>query len=347
MKKQTHHFIIGLFVLSAVALLVLAGIFFGGGRLFQEKIYFETYFDSSVQGLDKGSAVQLRGVTIGEVESISFASVDYADDLENASAEELKALRYVRVVCSIDVKKHPNFSTEKLESLKSEAGLVTSLSMQGITGGMLINLDFTQTPKETLPFAWTPMETYIPSQPTTLENIISVTERVATNLEKIDFSETVDAITVLTNRLTGAIDDANVEHLSTTISNCASSMDSLAQHVDALLIAAGPEFVGENVKSISGSLVSVSKTLEQEMPTMTQQANQTFASAQTSIDTLNTMLVQLMPLVQAWTGSEEMEMLPTDVADSVEQLSETLMSLEALLDLLRERPSRLIFDDEE
>lgn len=349
MKKQKHHFIIGLFVLSGLTLLVLAGILFGGGELFQEKIYFETYFDSSVQGLEKGSAVQLRGVTVGEVESISFASADYSDDLETATEEERMALRYIRVVCSINTGKYPNFSEESLLDLKEKTGLITTLKMQGITGGMLISLDFEQSPTEakTLPFTWTPEETYIPSRPTTLENIISVAEKIATNLENIDFSETVDAITALTTRLSSAIDEMQVEQLSKDISDCAQSIDSLVKHLDAVLIAAGPEIVGGDIKTITGSLASVSKNLETEVPQLTQNANATLTSTTATIDSLNETIAQLKPLVQAWSTNEATQTLPTDIDDSLQQLSQTLRSLEALIDTLRERPSRLLFDDAE
>ncbi len=48
-------------------LLLVGLVIFGGGRFFQDEIILETYFDSSVQGLDIGSPFKYRGVTIGEV----------------------------------------------------------------------------------------------------------------------------------------------------------------------------------------------------------------------------------------------------------------------------------------
>lgn len=329
----------GLFVLIAMALLVLAGILFGGGRFFQEKIYFETYFDTSVQGLEKGSAVQLRGVRIGEVESISFASVAYSDDLVTASPEDRKALRYVRVLCSIDVNKHPNFSKERLEDLRDQSGLVTRLSLQGITGGMMVNLDFVDKPAPPLKFAWTPETTYIPSYPTTLENIISVTEKISEKLEDIDFSETIAAITTLTNQLTKTVEASNIAAVSESVTRCATQVESLAKHLDEIVVAAGPEAIGEDLKTTLSALASLSQTLDQTVPSLTMEATETMAS-------INEVTTELSPIVKAWGESEAMLTLPEDTSGAVQQVLQTLRVLEALLQSLRERPSRIIFDDE-
>lgn len=347
MKKQKHYFTIGLFVLTALLLVVLAGILFGGGKLFTEKIYFETYFDTSVQGLEKGSLVQLRGVSIGQVESISFAAADYSNDLKGASHKDRLALRYVRVVCSINVTKHPNFSTDRLVALRDQAGLCASLTMQGITGGMLLNLDFKDNPAEHLKFAWSPKEIYLPSRPTTLENIISVSEKIASNLEKIDFSEMVDAITHLTTRLTAAVEDANIDHLSETVSACALSIETFVTRLDTLLIAMDPQGTGEHFKSISQALASVSEELKQTMPTLAGNTNATLESTKTSLDSLNTLLASLTPLVQSFAEDGAMDELPLEISDAMQQLTQTLNVLEAFINSLRERPSRLIFDDEE
>ena len=69
MKQNTRYFYIGCFVLTGFLLLAFGCILFGGSELFARKVYFETYFNSSVQGLDAGGAVKFRGVPIGKVTS--------------------------------------------------------------------------------------------------------------------------------------------------------------------------------------------------------------------------------------------------------------------------------------
>jgi ABC-type transporter Mla subunit MlaD len=61
MSAEARYFRVGLFVFSGAAAITLAALVLGGGQLFQEKVGFETYFESSVQGLEVGSPVKMRG----------------------------------------------------------------------------------------------------------------------------------------------------------------------------------------------------------------------------------------------------------------------------------------------
>ena len=60
MNKKISPTLIGAFVLGAVALLVVAVIAFGSGRLFRQNKEFVLYFDSSVNGLRVGAPVKLK-----------------------------------------------------------------------------------------------------------------------------------------------------------------------------------------------------------------------------------------------------------------------------------------------
>ncbi len=77
MSTKPNYFKIGLFIIISVTLIVVAVVIWGAGFFTKDKIYFETYFDSSVSGLDSGASVELSGVKIGQVESIEFVSAVY------------------------------------------------------------------------------------------------------------------------------------------------------------------------------------------------------------------------------------------------------------------------------
>jgi phospholipid/cholesterol/gamma-HCH transport system substrate-binding protein len=61
---------IGAFVVGAVALVVVAVIVFGSGRLFRQTRDFVLYFDNSVNGLRIGAPVKFKGVEVGSVKNI-------------------------------------------------------------------------------------------------------------------------------------------------------------------------------------------------------------------------------------------------------------------------------------
>jgi len=70
MNKKISPAMIGAFVIGAVALIVIAILVFGSGRLFRQTRDFVLYFDNSVNGLRIGAPVKVKGVEIGSVKDI-------------------------------------------------------------------------------------------------------------------------------------------------------------------------------------------------------------------------------------------------------------------------------------
>ena len=71
MSRKAKPTAIGGFAVGAVLLIVVAIGVFGSGRLFQERLRFVMFFEGSVQGLQVGAPVMLRGVEIGQVVELS------------------------------------------------------------------------------------------------------------------------------------------------------------------------------------------------------------------------------------------------------------------------------------
>ena len=70
MSKPVNKTMIGLFVVGAIALVVVAIGILGSGKLFKETIPYVMVFEGSVKGLNVGSPVVFRGVKIGAVSGI-------------------------------------------------------------------------------------------------------------------------------------------------------------------------------------------------------------------------------------------------------------------------------------
>src|SRR5690606_37029057 len=64
--------VVGLFVLGALLLGVIALLSFGGVNFFNKPERFVVYFDESVHGLDLGSPVKFRGVRVGRVVAVKL-----------------------------------------------------------------------------------------------------------------------------------------------------------------------------------------------------------------------------------------------------------------------------------
>ena len=65
--------LVGAFVLSGAALLVVAIMLFAGTHLFSRQHRAVTYFEGSVAGLEVGAPVTFRGVRIGSVTKIGLS----------------------------------------------------------------------------------------------------------------------------------------------------------------------------------------------------------------------------------------------------------------------------------
>src|SRR6476620_2531658 len=63
--------LIGAFMLGAIALIVVVFLVFGAGNMFKDKSKYVIYFRGSVDGLNTGAPVKIRGVQIGSVTDIN------------------------------------------------------------------------------------------------------------------------------------------------------------------------------------------------------------------------------------------------------------------------------------
>jgi paraquat-inducible protein B len=65
--KEANPKLIGVFVIGAITLLVVAMVLFSSQDLFTPKRKFVAYFQQSVNGLNVGAPVRFRGIPVGEV----------------------------------------------------------------------------------------------------------------------------------------------------------------------------------------------------------------------------------------------------------------------------------------
>lgn len=215
MSEKANYFKIGVFILSAVTITVIAIVVLGGGQWLKPVVHWETYFDESVQGLAVGSPIKYRGVQMGTVEAIDFVGDVYGPELDTTN--RLRYGRYVRITGSAS---HvtPHLSREEQEAAKAStivAGLRVRLASQGVTGVVYLEADYLD-PQQypALEVPWKPQAAYLPSAPSTVSVLGAALHTIARDLEKADIHTIAGHLDGLVLETTKFVKDTNVQALS-------------------------------------------------------------------------------------------------------------------------------------
>jgi len=134
MNKKGNKTVIGVFVVGALILLLVAIVVFGSGDLFKRTNKFVLYFDGSVKGLSIGAPVMFRGVSIGTVKDISLIYDSKAGTITLPVIVEIQQDR---------IKGAPSFGELGGDKKMIALGLRGNLEVQSfLTGQLMISFDF-------------------------------------------------------------------------------------------------------------------------------------------------------------------------------------------------------------
>jgi ABC-type transporter Mla subunit MlaD len=236
MSAHTNYFKLGLFVIGATTLLILALIFFGLGALRKDKVMLETYFNESVQGIDVGSPLKFKGVKIGSIERVRFVFNKYHNIKD-------VPFRYVLVEMALDpdapLTPAGDKSLRDALALEVENGLRIRIAPQGLTGTAYLEMDYVNPySNKPLPIDWDPEYPYVPSSPSTIARLEETFETFSKLLRKIDeagVDHAVGNINSLLVVLRDAVKDANVPGLTGNVNSLINDLRGTNQQLSGLI----------------------------------------------------------------------------------------------------------------
>ncbi|WP_147821998.1 MlaD family protein [Salidesulfovibrio onnuriiensis] len=253
--RQSDYFKLGVFVILGTAMILVVILVLGVGDYFKETYTMETYIDESVNGLEVGSPVKLKGVQVGSVAEISFVSRYYDE-----------SYRYVYVRCELDAKK---FHTETREELASvieqdvKKGLRAQPTSLGLTGQLFLNLDYVN-PKTNTPLkiSWQPQHIYVPSAPSTLSRLEQAVASVGdflSGLKKEDIETIVADVKAITQGIRNLMKKTDMKELGKTLIANLNETHRLLARVNELLKDPATERI---IPDASGVIASARRILE-------------------------------------------------------------------------------------
>ena len=203
MRKRASKTVIGIFVVSALALIVAGVLIFGSGDFLKERYKFVLFFKDSVKGLNVGSPVVFLGVKIGEVKDISVIQ------------DPSKSSFYIQVIIELTSGKIKQSITKEFGGVKEtyeycnqliKQGLRAELGLQSVvTGQLQIELNFHPEEKAVL-FGGNDRWQEIPTIP-------SKFEKFTKTLENLPLDEIVNKLTSSLNRIDALLTSPEIREI--------------------------------------------------------------------------------------------------------------------------------------
>jgi len=321
MGKKLNPTAIGAFVLGSIVIAVATVMILGGSTFFTKNYMFVSYFSDSINGLDVGAPVKFKGVTIGSVDKILLNMQDA--DMRDST---------VTIVYSIDLKSASSRSGGSIDALpllesvdkQIEEGLRAKLNYQSIVTGMLyIELDYFAAPHEPYKLQHTsPDYKEVPVIKSGLSEMGKTLEKVLNNILEIDFSQIANNANALLLNLNEKVVQIDAGTINRSVIKTLSDLDrvvndpSIPAALDNIetLLAESREFLdstGKEIKGLSASADSAIKQMDKVM------------------FNINTIIAPQSPFRY-------------ELAVTLKNLSDTLLSVKNLTDYLERNPGALL-----
>jgi phospholipid/cholesterol/gamma-HCH transport system substrate-binding protein len=240
MSNPTNRWKLGLFVVMGLATALGAVAFFGNRSFQKETVSYKTFFDESVQGLEVGSPVKFRGVTIGSV-----VAIDIAPDRRHV---EVTYELGVKVLDALGLAVEKRGLQERRLFIPPD--LRAQLASTGITGVMFIQMDFFNQaahPPLELPFELP--KNHIPAAGSMLKNI---GDSVVGAVE--GFPEVVRQLLAVLARVNGILGDFEGEGLFVKAGQTIALLNKVLAQVDSALVDLAPGKLSQDARAALTSL---------------------------------------------------------------------------------------------
>jgi paraquat-inducible protein B len=341
---------IGLFVVGAIVLIVVAIGVLGSGKLFKESIPYVMVFEGSVKGLNVGSPVVFRGVKIGAVTNIhmhfnyatkAMTILVYSDfepgqievaNIDEATAKELtKKDRYAN-----------------MRELFAR-GLRAQLEMQSIvTGQLQIALDF----YPDKPAVYTGIDKTIQEIPT----IPTPLQQLTKKLESLPIEEIINKVDSAVDGISKLVNSPDLKESITNLNVALKDVQTLIRNVDAQVkpLSAGlSETIRDTqklVKNADSQVASVGTNLNEAIG----DGRKLIQNADGTVDSVRVGLVDVVSaatsaLKQAEKVLEDLESstradsaLMYRLTESLGEVEKAARSLRILTDYLERHPEALL-----
>jgi phospholipid/cholesterol/gamma-HCH transport system substrate-binding protein len=317
MASQKTKFVVGLFLVCGIGIALLAFIWLGMSRYFEKGRFYVTYFNESVQGLDKDSPVKYRGVSVGRVHSISVAPDS----------------KLVKVVLKIET------------GMVLDTNMVAQLKAVGITGSVFVELDqkTKDEPDRSPPLSFPSEYPIVASKPSELAQILRGIDDIVNKIKALDLEGIVAKIKSSLDTIETTVQEANVKGVSRKLEG---SLDQLSrildyEHWERILAS-----TQTTVESANEFFVKGNRTLTDVESALSQARGVIADNEQAIREALKNVNIAIEKTASLTTSADEtFSYMRQNLLVTAQNLERASENLNRFLEILAEQPSQLILGD--
>lgn len=312
-KKYGNPFLIGLFAITGAVILIGVIIWLGANQFLKEQTYYVTYFDSSVEGLEPGSAVKYLGVPCGRVSKIRVAPDG----------------KLVEVIMQIE----PNLHIYDSLRVKAE--------MAGIAGGKFLQLFVPSDPTISNMFPKTDFETPYPiikAAPSGIEEITLAMRDVMNNLNRLNVQKISDGTIGFLGSTANFFNDPDLARIINELAGASARLNNVLGKADTSQIITQLSQTSFTLANTAKELESFSKSLNEQVTQMN--LPEYMAKAYSSYDSTMANTNKSIGII-----TYRMENVLFGLNETFEEIRYTNKALQKSLRAFTDNPSQVLFTE--
>ncbi|MFC1863616.1 MlaD family protein [Thermodesulfobacteriota bacterium] len=324
MAKEAKKTVIGIFILGAVFLGIVAVLVLGSGEFLKKRPKYVMFFDESVKGLSVGAPVVFRGVQVGRVTQVLLRA-----DLNNMDLS-------IPVIVEFDVGKvrlieDGSESDRNIQRLV-DSGLKAQLQTQSfLTGQLLIDLDL----RPDSPAKFVGGFDDIPEIPT----IPTMLEEISRTLQGLKVRESIERLMEVIEGLDSFINSPDLKNTVITLNRTAGNAEKLVGSAEKLVSNLERQIdpLSNSLKETLDGYEKLAHNIDRHIDPLADNLGNTINEITVAAEEAEKTLAEFKGLVA------EDSITATELRKTLKELSSAARSIRIWADYLESHPEALVW----
>jgi paraquat-inducible protein B len=334
MAKQINKTVIGGFVISAIAMLIIGVIILGGGEMFKKKVKYIMFFEQSVKGLSVGAPVMFRGVEIG---SVSNVVIDYDQDKLKVNIPVIVEFDPSLVKMKGKAPRNKQELDQRMTQL-IERGFRAQLVLKSmVTGQLMIETDF----YSDTPARLTGVKSKYPEIPT----IPSSMEQLSQKLKDMPIDKIAEKLFDLLDNIEKVTGDSAVQEIIRNLDDASKNLERLVFNANKMITDSDVQIkkvldslavTSSDAQKILGDARTLVKNVDGQIQPVSDKVQNAMVSTKGAMDQAKTTLAAIDNFVGEDSDTRH------KLNRALDQISAAAQSMDSLMDYLERHPEALL-----